>query len=155
MNSVMKLALERAKETMNADIGGPFGAAIVDKEGNVIAVSSNSVLRDNDPTAHAEVNAIREAGKKLNTYDLKDCVLYTTAYPCPMCLSAIIWANIKEIYYGCTPEDADKIGFRDDFIYHFMNEKSSKEEILKTNSLDRDECITLFEEYAKGGKTIY
>lgn len=155
MNSVMKLALERAKETMNANIGGPFGAAVVDKEGNVIAVSSNSVLRDNDPTAHAEVNAIRDAGKKLNTYDLKDCVLYTTAYPCPMCLSAIIWSNIKEIYYGCTLEDADKIGFRDDFMYHFINENCSNEEILKINPLDRDECMTLLEEYAKNEKTIY
>lgn len=155
MNSVMKLALERARMTMNDGVGGPFGAVIVDKEGNVIAVSSNSVLRDNDPTAHAEVNAIREAGKKLNTYDLKDCVLYTTAYPCPMCLSAIIWSNIKEIYYACTPKDAEKIGFRDDFMYRFINENCSNEEVLKMKPLDRDECMILFKEYVEKGKTIY
>lgn len=155
MNHVMKLALERAKETMNQNIGGPFGAAIVNKEGEVIAVSSNSVLRDNDPTAHAEVNTIREACKKLNTYDLSDCVLYTTAYPCPMCLSASIWANIKEIYYGCTPEDAEKIGFRDDYIYRFIRENCSNNTILKINPIDREDCLTLFEEYEKKKKTIY
>ena len=98
MNRVISLAIEQARKTMNQNIGGPFGAAIIDKDGNIISVSSNTVLRDNDPTAHAEVNAIREACKKINSYDLSECILYTTAYPCPMCLSAIIWANIKKIF---------------------------------------------------------
>lgn len=155
MNSVMKLAIDRARETMNKDFGGPFGAAIIDKDGNVISVNSNSVLRDNDPTAHAEINTIREACKKLNTYDLTDYVLYTTAYPCPMCLTSIIWSNIKKIYFGCTPEDAEKIGFRDDFIYRFINNNCSDSNILEINALDREECVKLFEEYSKSNKTIY
>ena len=101
MNDViMKKAIERARETMNKNWGGPFGAAVIDSDGNIVAVSSNSVLKDNDPTAHAEVNAIREACKKLGTYDLSGCILYATGYPCPMCLSAIIWANVSKVYFG-------------------------------------------------------
>ena len=91
---IMQLGIDKARETMNKNYGGPFGAVIV-KDNQVIAISSNSVLKDNDPTAHAEINAIREACHKLKTYDLTGCVLYATGYPCPMCLSAIIWSNIK------------------------------------------------------------
>ena len=94
---IMKLGIDKARETMNKNYGGPFGAVIV-KNNEVVAIASNTVLKDNDPTAHAEINAIREACKKLNTYDLSNCTLYATGYPCPMCLSAIIWANIKKIY---------------------------------------------------------
>lgn len=155
MNAIMKQALERARKTMNANFGGPFGAAIVDKNGEIIAVNSNSVLRDNDPTAHAEMNTIREASKKLGTYDLANCVLYTTAYPCPMCLSAIIWANIKKVYFGCNLEDAKKIGFKDDYIYHFINNQCTDKKTLEIQPLDRENCITLFEEYAKKNKKIY
>ena len=155
MNEIMKLAIDKARETMNLNYGGPFGAAIIDKDGNVVAVSSNSVLKDNDPTAHAEVNAIREACKKLNTYDLSDCVLYATGHPCPMCLSAIIWANIKKVYYGCRPVDAEKIGFRDDFIYRFINNGLNEKEVLEILELDHDECVKLFDEYENGGKVIY
>jgi len=151
----MKIALERARETMSQDIGGPFGAAIIDKNGKVVAVSSNSVLKDNDPTAHAEVNAIREACKALETYDLTDFILYTTAYPCPMCLSAIIWANIKKVYFGCTAQDAEKIGFRDDTIYRYIKNDCHDKNTLEIIALDREECVTLFEEYAKKGKKIY
>lgn len=150
---VMNLGIEKARETMNRNYGGPFGAVIV-KNNEIIAISSNSVLRDNDPTAHAEINAIREAGKKLGTYDLKDCILYATGYPCPMCLSAIIWANIKEVYYGTDLEDAEKIGFRDDFIYNFIK-NNNKGEILNMRQIDRDECLKLFKEYKKSDKTIY
>lgn len=156
MNSnVMKLAIEKARETMNKNFGGPFGAAVIDTNGEVVVVTSNSVLRDNDPTAHAEVNAIREACKKLETYDLSGCVLYATGYPCPMCMSAIIWANIKKVYFGCTPQDAEKIGFRDDFIYRFINDGCKDNEILEIAELNRTECLTLFEEYAKKSKIIY
>lgn len=155
MNEIMKLAIDRARETMNLNYGGPFGAAIIDKNGEVIAVSSNSVLRDNDPTAHAEVNVIREACKKLNTYDLSDCILYATGHPCPMCLAAIIWSNIKKVYYGCRPEDAEKIGFRDDFIYRFINDGLKEKEVLEILELDHDECVKLFDEYEDSGKVIY
>ncbi len=150
---IMELAINKAKETSNKDYGGPFGAAIV-KNNKVIAVSSNSVLKDNDPTAHAEINAIREAGKKLGTYDLKDCILYATGYPCPMCLSAIIWSNIKKVYYGTNLKDAENIGFRDDFIYDFIK-NNNKGEVLELEELDRDKCIELFKEYQKNNKTIY
>jgi guanine deaminase len=120
-----------------------------------LAVSSNSVLRDNDPTAHAEVNAIREACRKLESYDLSGCVLYTTAYPCPMCLSAIIWANIKKVYFGCRPQDAEAIGFRDDFIYRFIENKCTDKSVMEIAELDREECLQLFNEYQKENKTIY
>ena len=155
MNKILEAAIIRARQTMNENIGGPFGAAIIDKDGKILSVSSNSVLRDNDPTAHAEVNAIREACQKINSYDLSDCVLYTTAYPCPMCLSAIIWANIKKVYFGCRAEDAEKIGFRDDFIYRFIENKCKDGTVLQLTELDRDACLELFNEYQKQQKTIY
>ena len=155
MNEIMKLAIDKARETMNKNYGGPFGSAIINQDGEIIVVTSNSVLKDNDPTAHAEVNAIREACKKLNTSDLSGYILYATGYPCPMCLSAIIWAHIKKVYFGCLPEDAEKIGFRDDFIYRFINDKCSDKNVLDILQIDREECIKLFDEYKNSGKIIY
>jgi guanine deaminase len=152
---LMRLAIDRARETMNQQIGGPFGALIIDQNHRVVAISSNSVLRDHDATAHAEMNAIREASKALNTHDLSGCVLYTTAFPCPMCLGAIIWSNIKTVYYGCQPIDADHIGFRDDFIYQFMNSHCQDPSVLHLEEFDRDSCLHLFEEYQKKNFNIY
>ena len=154
-NEAMMMAIERARDTMNKNFGGPFGAAIVDANGEIVAVSSNSVLRDNDPTAHAEVNAIREACKKLGTYDLSGYVLYATGHPCPMCMSAIIWANIKKVYFGCTPEDAEKIGFRDDFIYRFINDGCTDKGVIEIIPHEREACLELFKEYSEKEKTIY
>lgn len=154
-NEAMMMAIERARETMNKNFGGPFGAAIVDANGEIVVVSSNSVLRDNDPTAHAEVNAIREACKKLGTYDLSGYVLYATGHPCPMCMSAIIWANIKKVYFGCTPEDAEKIGFRDDFIYRFINDGCTDNGVMEIIPHEREACLELFKEYSEKEKTIY
>ncbi len=153
--ALMQQAIEKAKKTMNENKGGPFGALIIDKEGNILSVASNSVLGDHDPTAHAEINAIRQASKKLGTHDLSDCVLYTTAYPCPMCLGAIIWSNIKKVVYGCRPQDADAIGFRDDFIYQFIEGGMKDPKVLDISELHRNECLTLFEEYAKKEKELY
>lgn len=150
---IMKLGIDKARETMMKDFGGPFGAVIV-KNNKIIAVSSNTTLKDHDPTAHAEINAIREAGKKLGTHDLSGCILYATGYPCPMCLSAIIWANIKEVYYGTNLKDAEEIGFRDDFIYKFIK-NDNQGEILNLSKLDREECIKLFQEYKEANKVIY
>ena len=99
--------------------------------------------------------SIRKAGKKLRTHDLSNCILYATGYPCPMCLSAIIWSNIKKVYYGCTPKDAEAIGFRDDFIYRFINNNCSEKETLDIIALNRDDCLKLFEEYSKNNKEIY
>ncbi len=155
MNEILRLAMEQARKTMNENIGGPFGAAVISEAGEILAVTSNSVLRDNDPTAHAEVNAIRTACKKIGSYDLGGCVLYTTAYPCPMCLSAIIWANIKKVYFGCRPEDAEHIGFRDDFIYRYIENKCNDKSVLDMVELDRTDCLKLFEEYQQKSKTIY
>lgn len=153
MNKYIKLAKDIAENGMNNNEGGPFGAIITDKEGNIIAKGNNQVLKNNDPTAHAEVVAIRNACKKLNTYDLSNYILYTSCEPCPMCLSAIIWSNIKEIYYACTKNDAAEIGFRDDMIYEYL--KGNNKDLISLKQIDRDECIELFEEYKKQGKTIY
>lgn len=149
----MELGVNEARSTMNKNIGGPFGAVIVDKDDNIIALSSNTVIGDCDPTAHAEVNAIRKAGKILNTHDLSGCKIYATGYPCPMCLSAIIWSNIKEVYYGTNLKEAEEIGFRDQKIYDFINGKDVN--ILKMNQKDHDICIKLFEEYKNNNKQIY
>ena len=153
MNRYMKIAKENADKGISNKEGGPFGAVITNKEGNIIANGNNKVLKNNDPTAHAEVVAIREACKKLNTYDLSDYILYTSCEPCPMCLSAIIWTNIKEVYYGCTKEDAGEIGFRDDLIYDYL--KGNNKDLIKLTNLDRDECIKTFEKYKQGKGTIY
>ena len=150
---MLEKAIEEARKTMNKNMGGPFGALITNKDGKIISIASNTVLYDHDPTAHAEINAIRIASKKLNTHDLSDCILYTTAYPCPMCMSAIIWANIKHIYYGMDVEDSARIGFRDSDIYDFFKKKD--ESILKIEQIDKDKCRVLFEEYVNNNKQIY
>ena len=158
MNEIMRMAKELAKRNLTTNAGGPFGACIV-KNGKIIGKGSNKVLETNDPTAHAEITAIREACKNINTYNLKDCKLYTTCYPCPMCLSAIIWSNIKVVYYGNTKEDAKEIGFRDDFIYDYIGNLSQNiqdSKILELIQIDRDETIEEFNEFVKkGDKIIY
>jgi guanine deaminase len=149
----MKIAKENADNGIANKEGGPFGAVITDKKGNIIANENNKVLKNNDPTAHAEIVAIREACKKLNTYDLSECILYTSCEPCPMCLSAIIWSNIKEVYYGCTKEDAGEIGFRDDIIYDYL--KGNNKDLINLIHLDREECLKTFKEYQKENGIIY
>ena len=153
MNIYMKKAKENADNGVKNQEGGPFGTVITDKQGNVIANGNNRVLKEKDPTQHAEIVAIREACKKLDTYDLSDCILYTSAEPCPMCLSAIIWANIKEVYYACTKEDAGDIGFRDDIIYDYLKGKNNN--LIELQQIDREECIKSFEEYKKNNGIIY
>ena len=158
MNEYMKVAKDLASENLKTNAGGPFGACIV-KDGKIIGKGSNNVLANNDPTAHAEVMAIRDACKNINSYDLSGCELYTTCYPCPMCLSAIIWSNIKKVYYGNTKEDAADIGFRDDFIYDFINKVSLNEEnntILDLKSMNREDTIEEFNKFKnKEDKIIY
>ena len=147
MNKFIKECIEISKKGVENNEGGPFGACIVDKNNNIISIANNTVLKDNDPTSHAEVNVIRKACKKINSYDLSDYVLYTNCEPCPMCLSAIIWANIKTVYYGCNKKDADNIGFRDQKIYEYFKNKNNK--ILNLNNIDRLECLNSFIEYNK------
>lgn len=152
---IMKIAVSRAESTsLQLGMGGPFGAIIV-KDNAVISLESNSVLSSHDPTAHAEINAIRAAGKVLRTHDLSGCELYTTCYPCPMCLSAIIWANIKKVYYGCTSQDAANIGFRDDFIYEFIESGRSDNSVLDLTEIHRDVCLPLFGKYTANLGEIY
>ena len=154
----MKIAKDLADENLITNAGGPFGAVVV-KDGKIIGKASNHVLKNSDPTAHAEVEAIRDACKNINSHDLSGCELYTTSYPCPMCLSAIIWSNIKKVYYGNTKEDADKIGFRDDFIYDFifkLDKNDINENVLKLENLDREETIKTFNNFDnKKDKEIY
>lgn len=150
MNEFMNVAIELSKD--NKD-GGPFGACIV-KEGKIIGKGFNKVIKNNDPTAHAEIEAIREACKNINSYDLSDCELYTSCYPCPMCLSAIIWSNIKKVYYANTKEDANNIGFRDDYIYNFISNGMNDKSILDLESLNREEAIKVFEEYKENEDKI-
>ena len=157
MNKYMKVAKELADENLKTNNGGPFGACIV-KDGKIIGKGANQVLCSNDPTAHAEVVAIRDACKNINSYDLSGCEVYTSCYPCPMCLSAIIWSNIKVVYYGNTANDADKIGFRDENIYNYLkgNENDKDEVGLKLTCLDREETIKTFNEFMNDkDKTIY
>ncbi|MFY0544058.1 nucleoside deaminase [Brevibacillus sp. H7] len=113
---LMEKAVQVAHENVLSNHGGPFGAIIV-KNGEIIGMGRNEVTATNDPTAHAEVQAIREACSKLNTFQLSDCEIYTSCEPCPMCLGAIYWARPKAVYYACTKEDAARVGFDDQFIY--------------------------------------
>ncbi len=148
-NEFMDVAIDLSDDNFDKNYGGPFGACIV-KDGEIIGKGINRVIKNNDPTAHAEIVAIRNACKKLETHDLSGCELYTSCYPCPMCLSAIIWANIKKVYYANTKEDAADIGFRDDYIYDFINKLSEGGEnkrILNLKSINRDEALKVFEQY--------
>ena len=149
----MREAIRLADEHVKIG-GGPFGAVIV-KDGEIIAGSANSVTLDNDPTAHAEVNAIRQACRKLGTFDLSGCVIYTSCEPCPMCLGAIYWARIKRIYYGNTKKDAADINFADDFIYKEL-EQHYGERTVPFIPLLRDEAIETFRAWeAKQDKVEY
>ena len=140
MNEFMKKALEEAYEGINNHHGGPFGCVIV-KDDVIVGKGHNEVLKNNDCTCHGEIMAIRDACKNLNTHDLTGCDLYTTSEPCPMCAGAIQWANINNVYQGCNVKDAELIGFRDKRFY--------EEESFNTTTVDRFQCLVLFEEYVK------
>ena len=145
----------RKNEVNNYQDGGPFGAVIV-KDGVIIARGHNTVIKDADPTAHAEVNAIRKAAKVMGTHDLSGVTLYASSEPCPMCLSAIIWANIKDVYYANTREDAEDIGFRDDLIYDFIKSNNSNTNILDLKRIKSDEALQVFVDFKNNkDKTMY
>ena len=152
MNKYMEVAIQEAREGFSKEQGGPFGCVII-KDGEIVAKAHNQVLKNNDPTCHGEINAIQKACKKLGTYDLSNCELYTTGEPCPMCLCACLWANIKVVYYGCTIKDNAKIGFRDNkFDKMFGKRKNMKNFLI---CVDRDECLKLFKEYKKTNHITY
>lgn len=149
MEEAINLSIESVKSG-----GGPFGAVIV-KDGKIIAKASNSVTITNDPTAHAEVNAIRQACSKLKTFSLKDCELYTSCEPCPMCLGAVYWAGIKKIYFGNTRADAKKIDFDDSFIYDQIP-LDPKKRTIPSEQLLGDKAIEAFRIWeAKEDKVRY
>ena len=141
-NEFMKRAIQLSIDSVKNG-GGPFGAVIV-KSDKIIAEGSNKVTSTNDPTAHGEIVAIREACKKLNNFSLNGCKIFSTAEPCPMCLSAIYWARINEIYYANTRDDARKIDFDDSLIYLELQKNIDKRKIPMTQMM-RDEALKAFE----------
>ena len=152
MNKFMQIAIDEAKTGIEKSHGGPFGCVIV-KDGLILASGHNQVLKNNDPTCHGEINAIQKACKKLKTYDLSGAELYTTGEPCPMCLCACLWANIKKVYYGCTIADNEKIGFRDNHFDKLFGSRLNLKDYLVC--IDRDECLKLFNYYTSIKHTTY
>lgn len=150
----MRRAIALSLEMMRSDKGGPFGAVVV-KDGQIVAEGFNQVTSSKDPTAHAEVVAVRLACKALDTFDLTGCEIYTSCEPCPMCLSAIYWARLDRIWYANDRHDAAAIGFRDDFLYHEIP-LPLDQRAIPTQPLLRDEGRAAFREWdEKPDKVIY
>ena len=145
MNKWMQIAYNEAIQGMLANEGGPFGAIIM-KDDKIISTAHNQVLLTKDPTAHAEVNAIRKASKVLDSFDLSGCILYTTCEPCPMCLGAILWARIDKVYYGATDTDAARGGFDDNYFYDVLR---GNVKFLKLQQIDHEENAKLFDIWNK------
>ena len=151
-NPYMSEAIREALDGISQGHGGPFGCVIV-KDDEIIGTGHNRVLEDNDSTAHGEITAIRNAENALDSYDLSGCVLYTTGEPCPMCLYAILWANISKVYYGCTIEDNADIGFRDEVFGDLSGGRENLSDFLVC--IDRDACLKLFQVYSDMEHQIY
>ena len=150
----MKRAIEMARKGMNTNAGGPFGCVIV-RDDKIIAEEHNKVTSTNDPTAHAEIVAIRKACDTLGTFQLDDCILYTSCEPCPMCFGAIYWARPKMVFFACTKKDAAKVDFDDHFIYDEL-EKDIEDRNIKFVRMMRKEAVSVFREWAeKTDKTDY
>ena len=141
----MNMAAELAEKNIDEG-GGPFGAVIV-RDGEIVATGVNRVTASNDPTAHAEVNAIRNACSKEQTFNLSGCVIYSSCEPCPMCLSALYWAGVSKIYYGCNQDDAEAINFSDSFIYRELD-KPKAERMIPCVKMDSSRTIKAFEKWA-------
>ena len=153
-NSFMARAIQLSIDSVHSGRGGPFGAIIV-RNGQIIAEGVNQVTSTNDPTAHAEVLAIRQACAKLGMFELEDCELYTSCEPCPMCLGAIYWSRLSRLYFANTAEDAAKIGFDDSFIYSELKQPLSQRRIPAIQMM-REEALAGFRAWAaKPDKTPY
>jgi guanine deaminase len=150
--SFMRIAIELSEKNVRQNIGGPFGAVIV-KDGAIVAASGNRVLVENDPTAHAEISAIRIACQKLGTYDLSGCEIYTSCEPCPMCLGAIYWARIAKIFYANTKMDAAAIGFDDHLIYKELECNMADRKVPFVQLL-REEALHIFKLWESSGMKI-
>lgn len=142
----MQMAIDEARIGIGNGDGGPFGSVVV-KDGEVVGRGHNRVIGSHDPTAHGEVEAIRDACRLLNTYDLTGCDIYTTGEPCHMCLCACMWANIRRIYYGCTIKDNAIIGFRDSKFNDLFEGRDNLGNYL--TEVDREACLQLFDDYMK------
>jgi guanine deaminase len=151
-STFMARAIQLSIENVQSGRGGPFGAVLV-REGTIFAEAVNRVTATNDPTAHAEVLVIREACKKLGQFDLRDCELYTSCEPCPMCLGAIYWARLSKVYFGNLAEDAAKIGFDDSAIYDQITQSPSQREIPMIQMM-RDEAMTAFRAWSDNPNKI-
>lgn len=150
----MHRAIQLAEKGMKNGSGGPFGAVVV-KDGEIIGEGYNSVISSSDPTAHAEVLAIREACRKLNSFQLEGCAIYTSCEPCPMCMGAIYWARLQKVFYASTREDAAEIQFDDQFIYEEF-EKPKKKRQIDFQNLMREEALPLFKKWKETpDKTLY
>lgn len=141
----MQIALDEAYNGIGNGDGGPFGCVIT-RDNKIVGRGHNRVLKNEDPTCHGEMEAIRDACRQLKTHDLSGCELYTTAEPCPMCLGGIMWANITKVYYGCNVQDTNDIGFRDEKFYDFLHGKA---DLLKLENFKRGDCLELFRNYEK------
>ncbi|CUI17788.1 cytidine/deoxycytidylate deaminase family protein [Candidatus Protochlamydia naegleriophila] len=156
MSDYMQLAVDSAYQGIEEDEGGPFGACLVDDKGEVVAVAHNTVLKDHDPTCHAEINCIREACRRLGTHILSDCTLYTTAEPCPMCLAAIYWARIKKVYIGVNRECAARYGFDDAFFYEQLQLPPEGRELSETFDLTSTKaCEGVFAKWRQLERRLY
>jgi tRNA(Arg) A34 adenosine deaminase TadA len=150
----MRRAIDLSRSNMQSGVGGPFGAVVV-RNGSIVGEGSNTVTSSNDPTAHAEVEAIRDACRRLKTFALNDCELYTSCEPCPMCLAATYWTRIRAIYFGNTRADAAAAQFDDDRLYREMGMPHEKRTV-PIQPLLRDEALTVFAEWtAKRDKIPY
>jgi tRNA(Arg) A34 adenosine deaminase TadA len=143
----MRRAIALSLENVRSNNGGPFGAVIV-KDGQIVGEGANQVLATNDPSAHAEVVAIREACRRLHTFQLTGCEIYTSCEPCPMCMGLIYWSRPERVYYANTAADAANIGFEDDFIYHELAREPHNRS-LKMVQMMRDEALSAFREWDK------
>lgn len=152
MNNPMDKALLEALRGMENNEGGPFGAVVV-REGKIIASAHNEVLKTNDPTAHAEITAIRRASEVLGRFDLSECILYTSCYPCPMCMGAIFWARIPTVYYAASAQDAAEGGFDDRIFYEMIRNPESS---LDLRPLDADKGKKIFSRWLeKSDRALY
>lgn len=147
MDDYMKAAIDEAFIGISKKDGGPFGAVVI-RNGKIIARGHNKVVMTHDPTAHAEIVAIREAAKLLERFDLSDCELFTTCEPCPMCYSAIHWARIGRVVYGATRVDAANIGFDDNLLYELLSGNLEDNQLILEQKF-RNECLDVFEAYEK------
>ncbi|HZV35408.1 MAG TPA: nucleoside deaminase [Verrucomicrobiae bacterium] len=144
-SAFMREAIRISFQMMRRNKGGPFGAVVV-RKGKIISQGWNQVTSANDPTAHAEIVAIREACRRLKTFHLDDCELYASCEPCPMCLSAIYWARVRKVYYANTRKDAAGIGFDDDFIYTEVSRPIAKRKLIMKQFMHK-EALAAFEEW--------